>query len=56
MQVLRNSITLVPAIPDNVEYAVIGAVILAGVVADELIKRAVATRRARGRASSEHAS
>ena len=39
MQVLRNSITLVDAIPDNVEYAVIGAVILGGVTVDELVKR-----------------
>jgi ribose transport system permease protein len=45
MQVLRNSITLVDAIPDNVEYAVIGVVILGGVVADELVKRWVARRR-----------
>lgn len=46
MQVLRNTITLTEWIPDNVEYAVIGAVILCGVVADELVKRVVA-RRAR---------
>ncbi len=46
MQVLRNTITLTEWIPDNVEYAVIGAVILCGVVVDELVKRLVA-RRAR---------
>ena len=45
MQVLRNSITLIDAIPDNVEYAVIGIVILGGVVTDELVKRIVARRR-----------
>jgi ribose transport system permease protein len=38
VQVLRNSITLIDWIPDNVEYAVIGAVILAGVIADEQIR------------------
>lgn len=45
MQVLRNSITLIEEIPDNVEYAVIGLVILGGVVADELVKRYVRQRR-----------
>lgn len=45
MQVLRNSITLIDAIPDNVEYAVIGAVILAGVAIDEMIRRLMARRR-----------
>lgn len=49
MQVLRNSITLIEAIPDNVEYAVIGLVILGGVVADELIKRYVRQRRLESR-------
>ena len=42
MQVLRNMIVLVDWIPTHIEYAIIGAVILAGVVADEMIKRAVA--------------
>lgn len=46
MQVLRNSITLIEEIPDNVEFAVIGAVILAGAVVDETVKRAVARRGA----------
>lgn len=41
MQVLRNSIVLIEQIPDNVEFAVIGAVILCGVIVDELVKRAV---------------
>jgi ribose/xylose/arabinose/galactoside ABC-type transport system permease subunit len=44
MQVMRNSITLIEAIPDNVEYAVIGAAILLGVSADELVKRWLAYR------------
>ncbi len=47
MQVLRNAITLVPWIPDAIEYAVIGGVILAGVAIDEVVKRAVAQRRLR---------
>lgn len=46
MQVLRNSITLIEAIPDNVEFAIIGAVILVGVAVDELVKRVVAARSA----------
>ena len=44
MQVLRNMITLVDAIPTHIEFAVIGAVILAGVTTDEVVKR-VASRR-----------
>lgn len=44
MQVLRNSITLIDAIPDNIEFAVIGAVILAGALVDETVKRVVANR------------
>lgn len=46
MQVLKNTITLVDAIPTNIEYAVIGAVILGGVVTDELVKRYASRRRA----------
>jgi ribose transport system permease protein len=46
MQVLKNTITLVDAIPTNIEYAVIGAVILGGVVVDELVRRWAARRRA----------
>ncbi len=45
MQVLRNMITLVDQIPQNIEYAIIGAVILAGVSVDELVKRVAARRR-----------
>lgn len=47
MQVLKNTITLVDEIPTNIEYAVIGAVILGGVVTDELVKRFAAKRLAR---------
>ena len=45
MQVLRNMITLVTT-RNNVEFAIIGAVILLGVVADELTRRIAAKRRA----------
>lgn len=38
IQLLRNTITLVDWIPQNIEYAVIGAVILAGAVGDEIAK------------------
>lgn len=46
MQVLRNMITLVDWLPDHIEFAIIGAVILAGVAADEAVKRLAARRRA----------
>ncbi len=46
MQVLRNMITLSNVIPTHIEFAVIGAVILGGVIADELVKRYAAKRRA----------
>ncbi|MGB7324292.1 MAG: ABC transporter permease [Rubripirellula sp.] len=45
MQVLKNTITLVDWIPTNIEFAVIGAVILGGVIADEGVKRYAARRR-----------
>jgi ribose transport system permease protein len=45
MQVLRNSINLL-GIGTEKEYAIIGAVILIGVIADELVKRIAAKRRA----------
>jgi ribose transport system permease protein len=45
MQVLRNMITLVTN-RNNIEFAIIGAVILLGVIADELVKRFAARRRA----------
>ena len=46
MQVLKNMINLIDAIPTNIEYAVIGAVILCGVATDEIVKRAAAKRKA----------
>lgn len=51
MQVLKNSITLIDAIPTNIEFAVIGIVILGGVTADEYVKRFAANRRARSQAA-----
>jgi ribose transport system permease protein len=45
MQVLYNSINLLK-IPTQLEFAIIGAVILAGVIVDELAKRFAARRRA----------
>jgi ribose transport system permease protein len=45
MQVLRNMITLVTT-RNNVEFAIIGAVILLGVIADELMRRLAVKRRA----------
>ena len=50
MQVLRNSITLIDQIPDRIEFAVIGLVILGGVITDELFKRLAARRRAAAQA------
>ncbi|MFM1769999.1 MAG: Ribose transport system permease protein RbsC [Verrucomicrobiota bacterium] len=46
MQVLRNMITLVDWLPDHIEFAIIGTVILGGVIVDELVKRWAARRRA----------
>jgi ribose transport system permease protein len=48
MQVLYNMINLVEWIPKRIEFAVVGAVLLAAVVIDELVKRAVARRRVAG--------
>ena len=45
MQVLRNMITLVTT-HNNIEFAIIGAVILAGVIVDELVRRYAVRRRA----------
>jgi len=54
MQVLRNMITLVTT-HNNIEFAIIGAVILLGVIADELVKRyAVRRRAARAFAAETH--
>jgi len=47
IQLLRNMITLVDWIPQNIEYAVIGAVILSGAMGDEIAKRIAASRRSR---------
>ncbi len=52
MQVLKNSITLIDRIPTNIEYAVIGAVILGGVVVDEMVKRIAARRSANAQAKT----
>ena len=46
MRVIYNSINLM-GIPTNLEFAIIGTVILVGVIADELFKRIAAERRAR---------
>jgi len=45
IQLLRNMITLVDEIPQNIEFAVIGFVILAGAIGDEVAKRIIAGRR-----------
>jgi ribose transport system permease protein len=45
MVTLKMFITLMK-ISDTLEFAIIGTVILLGVVADEMIKRAVAKKRA----------
>ena len=47
MRVLKNSITMIDQIPNKIEFAVIGVVILGGVITDELMKRLAAKRRAR---------
>tara|TARA_R110002095_G_scaffold40574_2_gene37420 strand:+ start:655 stop:1644 length:990 start_codon:yes stop_codon:yes gene_type:complete len=49
MRVLRNSITML-GIPSQLEFAIIGAVILVGVVTDELVKRYAKQRRAQQQA------
>ena len=46
MRVIYNSINLM-GIPTNLEFAIIGTVILVGVIADELFKRIAAERKAR---------
>lgn len=45
IQLLRNMITLVDEIPQNIEFAVIGAVILAGAIGDEVARRIFARDR-----------
>ena len=44
MQVLRNAIVLISWLPDTAEFAVIGLVILIGVLADEFLRRYAANR------------
>lgn len=51
MQVLNNMIVLL-RVSDELEYAIIGLVILLGVLADELVKRVAARRRSRSQARS----
>ncbi len=53
MQTLYNLIVLVK-ISDKLEFAIVGAVILAGVIADEVVKRYAARRRAARAAAAEH--
>ena len=45
MRVLYNAINVL-GIPTQLEFAIIGAVILAGVIADEVIRRVAVRRRA----------
>lgn len=51
MRVLRNSIFLV-GIPDQLEFAIIGGVILVGVIVDEVVRRMSVTQRARHEAET----
>jgi ribose transport system permease protein len=54
VRALYNSINLL-GIPTQLEFAIIGAVILAGVMTDEMVQRAVTRRRARrARRASDH--
>ena len=55
MQVLRNMITLTTKY-HNMEFAIIGAVILVGVISDELVKRYGVRRRAAQALAAESAS
>lgn len=45
MQVLKNMIILIDWLKSNMEFLVVGLVLLVAVVADELVKRRVAKRR-----------
>ncbi|MCB9890134.1 MAG: ABC transporter permease [Planctomycetes bacterium] len=47
MQVLRNAIRLVDALPNQAEYAILGLVILGGVLIDEAVRRIAKRRTAR---------
>ncbi len=52
MRVLKNSTTMIDEIPDRIEFAVIGIVILGGVITDELLKRVAAKKRAAAQSRS----
>lgn len=52
MQILNNLILLMK-ISDELEFAIIGSVILIGVIADELVKRIAAKRRAIAQAKND---
>lgn len=52
MRVLKNSITMIDQIPNKIEFAVIGLVILGGVITDELLKRLAAKRRVKAQANA----
>jgi ribose transport system permease protein len=54
MRVLYNSINM-QGIPPQLEFVIIGVVILAGVIADEAVKRYVAKRRAKREALAHRA-
>lgn len=45
LQLLKNMIILVDEIPQNIEFAVIGAVILAGAIGDEVAKKLSSSRK-----------
>ncbi len=45
MQILRNAINLIDSIPNQIEFAVIGAVILGGAVVDAVVRRVAARAR-----------
>jgi ribose transport system permease protein len=53
MVLLANSITLVDWIPNNIEMAVVGVVLLAGVVVDSVVRKTVARRR-KARSARQH--
>jgi ribose transport system permease protein len=46
LRVLQNAITIL-GFPSELEFAIIGAVLLGGVIVDELVKRFMAKKRAR---------
>ena len=54
LRVLYNAINIL-RIPTHLEFAIIGAVILAGVITDELVKRYAVKRRAVRQLAAEQA-